>query len=114
MYQAGGDPKAAQKRVEADAAKASNELKSSLPGSGKEVKKDAEVVGQDVKSSVQNAAKDARKKIDSTDVKLDEYRREAEMNASAAAQRVEGKLKEGVDKFDKNVTEVSCFVNGAV
>ncbi|KAK5164912.1 uncharacterized protein LTR77_009576 [Saxophila tyrrhenica] len=105
FYKAGGDPQAAQKRMEADATKASNEVKSHLPGSPKEAKKDTEVVGADVSAKANQMAKDARKEVDKVDGRLDQYRANAEVQMDQAAKKTGNELNKAVDKFDKGVTE---------
>ncbi|KAM3425123.1 hypothetical protein BST61_g7086 [Cercospora zeina] len=76
LYTAGGDPKVAQKQVEADAAKASREVKSHLPGSGKEAKKDAELYAKDAQAN-------ANKAIDQFDQKVSEGASKAKSGISS-------------------------------
>ncbi|KAF2482811.1 hypothetical protein BDY17DRAFT_325065 [Neohortaea acidophila] len=87
LYQAGGDPKTAQKKAEADANKLSHKVKDELPGRGKEAKKDAEAAASDISAKARNAANDAKAEADKVASK-------AGTNLNAA-----------VDQFDKSVTE---------
>lgn len=87
-------------------------MQSNLPGSAKEVKKDAEVAGADIQAKASQMARDARAKIDKADAKVGQYEKDAEKELSRAASKTEANLKEGVDKFDKNVTEVSVVLSG--
>ncbi|KXS94549.1 hypothetical protein AC578_7494 [Pseudocercospora eumusae] len=105
FYQAGGDPKVAQKKAEADAAKISNEVKSNLPGSGKEVKKDAEAYGQEAQSKVNQLYKDAKNEASKVDDKLEAYRKDAAAQLNSAAKDASTSANKAIDKFDKSVTE---------
>lgn len=60
-----------------------------MPGSAKEAKKDAEAEG------------------DKAAAKLDSYAKDAKAEVEKAASKTEKNLNQAVDKFDKNVTEVS-------
>ena len=81
-------------------------MKSQLPGSGKEVQKDAEVAKADISSRADQVAKDAKAGVD----KADAYRRDAQAELNKGIKNTEKELKEGVDKFDKTVTEVSALL----
>jgi hypothetical protein len=50
-------------------------------------------------------AKDARAQIDKADAKVGQYEKNAEKEMSRVAGKTEAQLKEGVDKFDKSVSE---------
>nr|POE56400.1 hypothetical protein CFP56_50944 [Quercus suber] len=103
LYNAGGSPKAAEKRFEADAAKLSSEVRSHLPGTGKEVKKDGEVLAADAGAKLDQWKKDAKAGVSSADAKLETYRKEAERKIESAAATVQKDGKAAVDAFDKNV-----------
>lgn len=91
----------------ADATKISNDVRSQLPGTGKEVQKDAEVAGQQVSSKVNNLTRDAKIEASKVDAKLDQYRKEAGQQLDSTAKDVRKNTNAAIDSFDKNVTEVS-------
>lgn len=92
LYSAGGDPKLAQKKAEADASKASAKIKSEVPGKTKEAEKKAESLSQEASSNLEKANKDAQKALKDAEARAAEYKDKA------------GKeLNKAVDKFDATV-----------
>ncbi|EME46676.1 hypothetical protein DOTSEDRAFT_70624 [Dothistroma septosporum NZE10] len=105
FYQAGGDPKVAQKKAEADAAKLSHEVKDHLPGSGKQAKKDAEVAGSEISSKVNQLTRDAKNEASKVDDKLEQYRKDAAASLDKTGKEVRKEANQAIDTFDKKVTE---------
>ncbi|CAK3739322.1 hypothetical protein DOTSEDRAFT_70624 [Lecanosticta acicola] len=105
FYQAGGDPKVAQKKAEADAAKASSEIKSHLPGQAKEVKKDAEAGISEAGAKVNQYIRDAKSEASKVDEKLEQYRKDAANQLDKTSQDARKNANAAIDSFDKNVTE---------
>ncbi|KAF2768560.1 hypothetical protein EJ03DRAFT_375244 [Teratosphaeria nubilosa] len=105
LYNAGGDPKVAEKKAEADAAKLSREIKSHLPGTGKEVKKDSEVLAADAGKKFDQTVADAKSGLSKVDAKLDTYRKDAEKSIEQSAHEAKIQANAAIDKFDKSVTE---------
>ncbi|KAM0705880.1 hypothetical protein Q7P35_007240 [Cladosporium inversicolor] len=103
FYQAGGDPKAAQKRFEADAAKLQHAGKNDASSKGTEIRKDAEVFAADAGKEVDRLAAQARDGTHKVDQKLEEYRQKAEKNIDSTIQKTGTELNKAVDAFDKNV-----------
>ncbi|KXL41756.1 hypothetical protein M433DRAFT_74279 [Acidomyces richmondensis BFW] len=101
LYNAGGDPKLAQKKAEADGAKLSREVKSHLPGSGKEVQKDAEALQAQAGKKMDDLVADAKSGANKIDAKLEGYRKDAESAAKDARARASG----AIDQFDRKVEE---------
>ncbi|EGP90997.1 unnamed protein product [Zymoseptoria tritici ST99CH_1A5] len=99
FYKAGGDPKVAQKKLEADAAKVSREVRDHVPGSAKELKKDAESAGAQIQSKANQLGRDAKAEASKVDAKLEQYRQDA-----AAQLKQTGKeANKAIDKFDNEV-----------
>lgn len=112
LYSAGGSPKAAEKRLEADVASLSSSTKSHLPGSSTEVKKQGEVLSADAGAKFDELKRDASKAVSNVDAKLADYRSEAEKKlaqgkAELEARTAEARAKglEAADKFDVKVGE---------
>merc|ERR1712225_17802 len=63
LYSAGGDPKVAQKKMEADAHKLSAEVKHDLPGRGKEAEKKGEVFTSQAGREIDKATAEAKAKL---------------------------------------------------
>ncbi|GAB7358756.1 hypothetical protein MBLNU230_g3984t1 [Neophaeotheca triangularis] len=105
LYNAGGDPKAAEKRVEYDAARASANVRSHLPGAEKEAKTGGEVLAADAEKAYKDAASQAKDATSKVDAKLEDYRKEAESKLEGARKSTGDELTKAVDKFDKSVEE---------
>ncbi|KAI6092196.1 hypothetical protein F4821DRAFT_159065 [Hypoxylon rubiginosum] len=102
LYSAGGDPKVAQKKAEADAHRASAQFKSELPGRGEQAKKDVEKYGAEAGAKVDGA-------LNKTQAELAKARQETEAYAKDAKAAA---LKK-VDEFDRKVeTEASKAKSG--
>ncbi|KAH9822794.1 hypothetical protein Tdes44962_MAKER04627 [Teratosphaeria destructans] len=108
LYNAGGDPKVAEKKAEGpfpDAAKLSREIKSHLPGAEKEVKKDSEVLAADAGRKFDQTVADAKSGLSKVDAKLETYRKDAEKSIEQSAHEAKIQANAAIDKFDKSVTE---------
>jgi hypothetical protein len=92
LYSAGGNPKVAQKQAEADAHKASAEVRSHLPGRSSQVQKDAESFGAQVGAKADSA-------LGKTQAELAKARADAE----AYAKDVKAGTLKKVDEFDRKV-----------
>ncbi|KAJ9654327.1 hypothetical protein H2198_006625 [Neophaeococcomyces mojaviensis] len=117
LYQAGGDPKVAQKQAEADAHKASAKLKSEVPGREKEAEKKGELlaaqagakidqVGAKIDQTVSGMTR--RKGVDVDGSQSYEAQRkleEAKKEASEFSQKAANEANKAIDKFDKSVTD---------
>jgi septin family protein len=102
LYNAGGDPKLAQKKAEHDAATASRKIQGELPGREKEAKKAGEEGYEAVRAKAQEYADQARAEAKKAEQKLDAYSQDAQK-----------KLEEGKAKFDQSRAEAGKEVNAA-
>lgn len=96
FYKAGGDPKVAQKKAEADAAKLSSEVRQNLPGQGKEVQKNAEAGISELGS------------------KLDQYRKDAASQLDKTSKDVSVSANQAIDKFDQKVNDGAAKAKSGV
>ncbi|RMZ86372.1 hypothetical protein DV736_g6400, partial [Chaetothyriales sp. CBS 134916] len=94
LYTAGGDPKVAQKKAEADASQLSSKLKSGISGKEKELETKEQELKQSASGSLDKAVTDAKTIIAHGEKKASEYQLKASKE-----------LNKAVDKFDKEVTE---------
>ncbi|KAK3640346.1 hypothetical protein LTR56_011944 [Elasticomyces elasticus] len=103
LYNAGGSPKAAEKRFEADLTKAGNSV--GLASKGKEAQKVGEVGIADAGKKVDELVSNVKATTSNIDKKLEGYRAEAEktLNKEISQGRVEAN--KAIDSFDKKVTE---------
>ncbi|KAI4864301.1 hypothetical protein F4820DRAFT_424027 [Hypoxylon rubiginosum] len=92
LYSAGGDPKVAQKKAEADAHRASAKFKSEIPGRGEQAKKDAEKYGAE-----------AGAKFDSALGKTQAELQKAAQETEAYAKDAKAAALKKVDEFDRKV-----------
>ncbi|KAK5131702.1 hypothetical protein LTR08_000756 [Meristemomyces frigidus] len=107
LYSAGGNPKVAEKKMEADAAKLRANMTSGMSGKGTEAQKHSEVLAADAGARLDNALKDAKQGVSKIDTKLESYRQEAEKTIEQKAHDAQVNAKHAVDSFDKNVTEAA-------
>ncbi|WPH01447.1 Hypothetical protein R9X50_00429300 [Acrodontium crateriforme] len=101
LYNAGGDPKAAEKQFEADASKLTSKVKSQ----GANISKDAKTYGAEAGAKVDQAIADAKAGVNKADAKLESYRKDAESKIEASLKDARQQGNKAVDAFDKNVTE---------
>lgn len=90
-----------------DAARASANVRSHLPGAEKEAKTGGEVLAADAEKAYKDAASQAKDATSKVDAKLEDYRKEAESKLEGARKSTGDELTKAVDKFDKSVEEVS-------
>ncbi|KIW11599.1 hypothetical protein PV08_10900 [Exophiala spinifera] len=103
LYSAGGDPKVAQKKVEADAHKISAEIKNDLPGRGKEAEKKGEVFAAQAGREFDRASAEAKAKL-----------AEAEAKAKEVSQKTGTQINSAIDKFDKTVEEKAAKAKSGI
>ncbi|KAF7506078.1 hypothetical protein GJ744_012229 [Endocarpon pusillum] len=121
LYKAGGDPKVAEKKFEADAAKVQAKLKSDLPGREKEFEKKGEAIATQAGQKIDHAIDEVRGKLTEAQQKAQEYKDRTgqemkqavnkfdttiEQKARAAEEykeRAEREMNKAVDNFDKTV-----------
>ncbi|KAK7931702.1 hypothetical protein PG985_002414 [Apiospora marii] len=92
LYSAGGDPKVAQKKAEADAHKLSSEAKSHMPGRTSQAEKDAEKFGAQAGAKVDQFAGKTQADIAKLKADAEAYGKDLKQDA----------LKK-VDDFDRKV-----------
>jgi len=103
LYNAGGDPKVAEKKFEADASRVSSQIKNELPGRGKEAKKEGEALVNQAGSKFDQASVDAKSKL-----------ADAEAKARELSQKAGKDLNGAVDKFDKTVEEKAAKAKSGI
>jgi len=99
LYSAGGDPKVAEKQLEADASKASAKVRSELPGRTKEAEKTAQSYEKKGEALATSAGKKFDEAFADTKSKLAQTKEQAESYRKDAAKE----LNKDIDKFDKTV-----------
>ncbi|KAK4539649.1 hypothetical protein LTR36_010475 [Oleoguttula mirabilis] len=114
LYNAGGNPKVAEKKFEADAAKLSSNMTSGMSGKGTEAQKHGEALAADAGARIDNAFKDAKAGVSKIDSKLEGYRKEAESAIDSKTAEAQARGKAAVDSFDKNVTEGASKAKSSV
>ncbi|KAK6432310.1 hypothetical protein LTR95_011523 [Oleoguttula sp. CCFEE 5521] len=118
LYQSGGDPKAAEKRLEADAAKlrskASTTNTSEVQNKGSELQKNASVLASDARAEVERLANQAKSKGSEVDAKLEAYRADAAKKLEGAYAETSSKVNEAADKFDRNVQQGAKEAKGTL
>ncbi|KAL2073628.1 hypothetical protein VTL71DRAFT_10954 [Oculimacula yallundae] len=94
LYNAGGNPKVAEKQAEADFHRASAKIKSEVPGRAKEFQKDGEKWASEAGAKLDNAVEKSKAEL----AKADQYRKEAGQDAmkkiDAADRKIENKAAE--------------------
>lgn len=89
----------------ADAAKVSSDIRSHLPGAGKEAQKQASLTGAEAGQKLDQAVKDAKQGLSNADGKLEAYRKDAEKGIERNLAEARQGATQAVDKFDKSVSE---------
>ncbi|KAF2798763.1 hypothetical protein K505DRAFT_321657 [Melanomma pulvis-pyrius CBS 109.77] len=105
LYNAGGDPKLAEKQFEHDAARASAKVRGELPGREKEAKKAGEEGFEAIRSKAKELSNDAKAEADKAAAKFESYRQDAAKKLDETRRETGKELNSAVDKFDKSVTE---------
>ncbi|KAK7724473.1 hypothetical protein SLS57_004228 [Botryosphaeria dothidea] len=105
LYQAGGNPKLAEKEFEHDAARLSSKVKGELPGKEKEAKTSAKVLGEEAGERVDSAIAEAKATTSKIDEKLEAYRAQADKKIGNVSSQTAKDLHSAVDKFDKTVED---------
>ncbi|KAF7543792.1 hypothetical protein G7Z17_g10453 [Cylindrodendrum hubeiense] len=104
VYQAGGDPKAAEKQFESDAHRAAANVKSHLPGTTQtNVEKDLKGYGQQAGAKIDNAIAEA-----------DRQASIAKSNAEAFAKDTKADALKAVNKFDQKVEEEAAKAKSGI
>ncbi|KAL2204201.1 hypothetical protein CC79DRAFT_1324974 [Sarocladium strictum] len=97
LFSAGGNPKAAEKKFEADAHRAAATAKAHLPGNSPDAK---------------NYGKEAGAKIDNAIAEADRQAGRAKSNVEALAKDARAEGLKAVDKFDAKVEEGAAKAKG--
>ncbi|KAF2009149.1 hypothetical protein BU24DRAFT_428671 [Aaosphaeria arxii CBS 175.79] len=105
LYNAGGDPKLAEKKFEHDAAAASARVRGELPGREKEAKKAGEEGYEAIRSKAQELSNQAKAEADKAGQKFESYRQDAAKKFEETRQEAGKEINQAVDKFDKTVSE---------
>ncbi|KIV82326.1 hypothetical protein PV11_04445 [Exophiala sideris] len=107
LYNAGGDPKVAEKKMEADAHRLSAQIKNDLPGSmaskGKEAEKRGEALTASVGREFDRTSAEAKAKLAEAEAKAKEVGQKASKEANAA-----------IDKFDKTVEKEAAKAKSGI
>ncbi|ETN42397.1 uncharacterized protein HMPREF1541_01551 [Cyphellophora europaea CBS 101466] len=103
LYNAGGDPKVAQKKMEADASKASAKFKDEIPGRTKEAEKKAETLSQQASSQLDKASKDTKSALSDAEARAKEYK-----------EKTGKELNTAIDKFDKTVEDKAAQAKSGI
>ncbi|KAK5092522.1 hypothetical protein LTR70_001898 [Exophiala xenobiotica] len=105
LYNAGGDPKAAEKLAEADAHKASAKLRGEVEPRGREAGARGEAVVRQAGDKFDNAAGDAQKRFEQSKRDAQKALEEGRKEAHDVAAKASAEAKREIDAFDKNVME---------
>jgi len=112
LYNAGGSPKVAEKRFEADAAQLSSKVRSELPGKEKEAKASAKLYAQEAGQKFDQAVDDAKAATNKVDAKLESYRANAEKKFDETRKETGKGLSNAVGTFDKTVEKKAAETKG--
>ncbi|KAK1070901.1 hypothetical protein LTR12_007127 [Friedmanniomyces endolithicus] len=112
LYNAGGSPKAAEKRFEADLSKAGQSM--GVTSKTKETQKVAEVSIADAGKKIDDFVKDAKTTTSNIDKKLEGYRAQAEKTIESNLKEGRTEANKAIDSFDKKVTEEAAKAKSTV
>ncbi|CAL3971311.1 hypothetical protein PZA11_007831 [Diplocarpon coronariae] len=94
LYNAGGNPKVAEKQAEADLSRASAKIKSEIPGRTQEAQKEGEKWASQAGAKVDSAVATSKAELAKAEGKFDQYRKEAGAKIDAADKKIENKAAE--------------------
>ncbi|KAK0107066.1 hypothetical protein ONS95_003776 [Cadophora gregata] len=94
LYNAGGNPKVAEKQVEADLSRASAKIKSEIPGRTKEAQKEGEKWASEAGAKLDSAVEKSKAELAKAENKFDQYRKDAGAKIDAADKKIETKAAE--------------------
>ncbi|KAH8900997.1 hypothetical protein GQ53DRAFT_740154 [Thozetella sp. PMI_491] len=97
LYQAGGQPKVAEKQFESDVHKASAQIKGHLPGRGIDAEKEGKKYGQEAGAKIDSAFASAEKEFT-----------KAKSEAEAYAKGAKAEALKKIDEVDRKVEESSA------
>ncbi|PQE03697.1 calcofluor white hypersensitive protein [Rutstroemia sp. NJR-2017a BBW] len=102
LYSAGGSPKVAEKQFEADLTRASANIKSEIPGRGKQAQKEAEKWGSEAGAKLDATTERARAELAKAEGKLDQYGKQTMKKIDEVDRKVEveaAKAKSGISSW---------------
>ncbi|KAL9109669.1 MAG: hypothetical protein Q9227_005707 [Pyrenula ochraceoflavens] len=114
LYQAGGDPKAAQQHAEADISKASHKVKGDVSDGEKEAEKRSQAYLSQAGQKIDQTADDARAKFREAESKASSYGNDAQKRFEQTRKDTGEKLMSGVDKFDQTVEKKAAETKGGI
>ncbi|KAH7011536.1 hypothetical protein EDB80DRAFT_681524 [Ilyonectria destructans] len=118
LFQAGGDPKAAENKFESDAHRAAANVKSHLPGSTQtNAEKDLKGYGAQAGAKIDNAVRldpSIPQSLSPRIAEADKQASIAKSNAEAFAKDAKADALKAVDKFDQKVEEGASKAKGGI
>jgi len=112
LYQAGGQPKVAEKKFEHDAARLSSKVRGELPGAEKEAKTGIKLTAEEAGAKFDSAAAQAKEQANKAEASISAYASDAQKKLGDARKEVGSNLMAGVDKFDKTVEKKAAETKG--
>jgi len=103
LFRAGGNPRAAENKLESDAHRAAANVKARLPGNSPNTEKDLKNIGAEVGAKVDNAW-----------AEVDKQAGRAKSNAEASYKDTKAEALKSVDKFDQKVEEGAAKAKGGM
>ncbi|KKY18173.1 putative calcofluor white hypersensitive protein [Phaeomoniella chlamydospora] len=105
LYNAGGDPKAAQKYAEADASKVTAKIKGELPGRGKEAEKRGEAFASQAGKTLDDTVAEAKAKAAEAEKAAEQYSKDGKAKFEKYSKEAKAELNATIDQFDKTVEQ---------
>jgi len=104
LYQAGGQPKAAEKQFESDVHKAAAQVKGQLPGRGAGAEKEAKKYGQETGAKIDQAIASADKEFAKAKSEAEAYAKAAKADTLKKIDQVDRKVEEGSAKAKSSIS----------
>lgn len=104
LYQAGGQPKVAEKQFESDMHKAAAQVKGHLPGRGVDAEKEGKKYGQEAGARIDSAVAAADKEFSKAKSEAEAYAKSAKADALKKIDEIDRKVEEGSAKAKSTIS----------
>ncbi|KAI9054095.1 hypothetical protein LZ554_001266 [Drepanopeziza brunnea f. sp. 'monogermtubi'] len=104
LYNAGGNPKVAEKQVEADLSRASAKIKSEIPGRTHEAQKEGEKWASQAGAKLDSAVEKSRAELSKAEGKFEAYRKDIGAEAMKKIDAADAKIEQEAAKAKSGIS----------
>ncbi|KAJ5051499.1 uncharacterized protein L3040_001275 [Drepanopeziza brunnea f. sp. 'multigermtubi'] len=104
LYKAGGNPKVAEKQVEADLSRASAKIKSEIPGRAHEAQKEGEKWASQAGAKLDSAVEKSKAELSKAEGKFEAYRKDLGAEAMKKIDAADAKIEQEAAKAKSGIS----------